>query len=165
VNKNARTVSILAILAVVVLVIVFIARDMLLKRNATFSCGDGPRRSIDLRDFTTRYSGYSIELEASVADQGKLSTKINPVQLQQLTEATQNAREFRQYIVAGFNSCAISASQYVQYGARYQALDAVAREINDLASKPTLSQDDSMNLNGLINRYQELAGSLAGQRN
>jgi len=157
VSRNAKWVVLAVIAAVVVVVVFFIARDIFLGRHAPFDCGDGPRRTIDIRDFTTQYSAYSLELEASVADKARISTKVNPIQLQQLSEAIQNARDFRQYVVAGYNSCAVTKAQYAQYGARFQALDNLAREINQLTASPSSSQGEMAKLGALISQYGQLA--------
>jgi hypothetical protein len=160
-TKNAKLVSFAAIGALILIVIIFLGRDVFLRIfHPTFDCGDGPRRTIDIRDFTTQYSAYAVELEATVADKGKISTKVNPVQLQQLSEAMQNAREFRKYVVAGYNSCAVTKAQYSQYGARFQALDILAREINELTGRPSLSQEERAKLAGLISQYGELTRKL-----
>lgn len=156
-SRNAKWVVLAVIAAVVVVVVFFIARDIFLGRHAPFDCGDGPRRTIDIRDFTTQYSAYSLELEASVADKARISTKVNPIQLQQLSEAIQNARDFRQYVVAGYNSCAVTKAQYAQYGARFQALDNLAREINQLTASPSSSQGEMAKLGALISQYGQLA--------
>ncbi len=160
-TKNAKTVSLVVIAAAVVIASALIARDLLLRRHGVFDCGDGPRRTIDIRDFATEYSAYSVELEASIADKVKVSTKLSPVQLQHLSEAMQSANEFRKYVVAGYNSCAITKVQYTQDGERFQAMDGVAREINGLLAKPSLSQEESSSLAGLIDEY----GKLAAQAN
>ncbi len=159
-TRNAKVVWLAAIGALILVVITVIVRDVLLRRHGTFDCGDGPRRTIDIRDFATQYSAYSVELEASVAETAKISTKLNPVQLQQLSEAMQNAREFRQYVVAGYNSCAVTKVQYGRYGARFQALDNLAREINELTGKPSLSQEETAKVAPLISQYGELARKL-----
>lgn len=161
VNKNAKIVSIAAMAVFVVIIVIFVGRDLLLRRQKCFDCDDGKRCAIDIRDFTTKYSAYSVELEASIADKAEISTKLNPVQLQQLSEATQNARDFRQYVVAGYNSCAVTKEQYSQYGARFQALDNLARAINGLAGKSSVSPDESARLATLIAEYRELAHKLA----
>jgi hypothetical protein len=158
-TKNAKVVYLASGGAAVVLGLVLIGRDIFLKGHS-LNCEDGRRLTIDIRDFTTQYSAYSIELEASISDKGKLSTKLNPVQLQQLSEATQNAREFRKYVVAGYNSCALSRAQYGQYGARFQALDTLASEINELASESSLPPAEVTRLAGLIKQYGELVRSL-----
>jgi len=160
VNKNAKVVSLAAIAAIILVIAILVGRDLLLRRQKCFDCGDGQRCSIDVRDFTTKYSAYSLELEASVADKAKISTKLNPVQLQQLSEAMQSARDFRHYVVAGYNSCAVSKAQYNQFGARFQALDNLAREINALAERSSLSADESAKLAALIGQYGDLAHKL-----
>ncbi|HMH05530.1 MAG TPA: hypothetical protein VK579_02500, partial [Terriglobales bacterium] len=86
-TKNAKTISLAAIAAVMVIVVIVVGRDMFVGRQHEFNCEDGPRRAIDIRDFATRYSAYSLELEAAVKDNAKVSTKVAPVQLQQLSEA------------------------------------------------------------------------------
>ncbi len=158
-TKSAKVVS-LAVVgagAAALIVLVLGRRDMLLRLHGTFDCGDGPRRTIDIRDFATEYSAYSVELEASIADKVKVSTKLSPVQLQHLSEAMQSANEFRKYVVAGYNSCAITKVQYTQDGERFQAMESVAREINGLLAKPFLSQQESSSLAGLIDEYIKLA--------
>jgi hypothetical protein len=157
VTKNAKTVSLVVIVAGVVLGTVFIARDLVLRRHGVFDCGDGPRRTIDLRDFATEYSAYSLELEASMPNKAKISAKLSPVQLQQVSEAMQSADEFRKYVVAGYNSCAITKVQYAQDGERFQAMDGVARQINRLLAKPSPSEQESSSLAGLIDEYGRLA--------
>lgn len=166
-TKNTRTISLAVLSAGLVIVVIVVARDMLLRRQSAFECGDGPRRMIDMRDFTTKYSGYSVELEANVQDKARVSTKVAPVQLQQLTEALQNAQEFRKFVVAGYNSCGITKVQYSEYGARFQALDALAREINQLTGSPTRSLEQDKNLASLILQFSELArkaGAETGQQ-
>jgi len=98
VTKNTKVISLAAIAAALIIVVLVMSRDMFLRRPQEFQCEDGPRRTIDMRDFATRYSGYSVELEANVQDKAKVSTKVAPVQLQQLTEALQNTQEFRKFV-------------------------------------------------------------------
>jgi hypothetical protein len=167
VTKNTKTISLAVIAAALLIVVIVVSRDTLLRRAHEFECGDGPRRTIDIRDFTTKYSGYSVELEANVQDKAKVSTKVAPVQLQQLTEALQNAQEFRKFVVAGYNSCGITKAQYSEYGARFQALDALAREINQLTSRPSSSPEENKNLASLIMQFAELAkkaGTVTGEQ-
>ena len=166
-TKNTKVISLAAIAAALIIVVLVMSRDMFLRRPQEFQCEDGPRRTIDMRDFATRYSGYSVELEANVQDKAKVSTKVAPVQLQQLTEALQNTQEFRKFVVAGYNSCGITKAQYSEYGARFQALDALAREINQLTASPSLSAEQSKNLTTLIAQFAELAqkaGTETGQQ-
>lgn len=165
-TKNTKAISLAVLGATLVIVVIVVSRDMMLRRPHEFECGDGPRRSIDMRDFATKYSGYSVELEANVQDKAKVSTKVAPVQLQQLTDALQNAQEFRKFVVAGYNSCGITKAQYSEYGARFQALDALAREINQLTASPMRSPEQDKNLASLIVQFAKLArkaGAETGQ--
>jgi len=98
-----------------------------------------------------------VELEASVQDKAKVSTKVTPAQLQQLTEALQNTQEFRKFVVARYNSCGITKAQYSEYGAWFQALDEMAREINQLTESPSFSAEQSKGLASLIVQFAELA--------
>jgi hypothetical protein len=156
-TKNAKTISLAAIAAVMIVVLIIAGRDVYLRRQPELNCGDGPRRLIDLRDFAIQNSGYSLELEANIKDKGKISTKLAPVQLQQLSEAMQNAQEFRKFVVAGYNSCAVTRAQYSQYGSRFQVLDNLAREINQLSGSHSLSPEQNKNLTSLISEYTQLA--------
>lgn len=158
-SKNARLTIIVAIAAALVLAVALLVTNVLFKRGETIDCGnDDIRRTIDLRDFTTRYWAYSIEFEASIVDKGKLASKLEPKQLQQLSEAMQQGREFRQFVVAGYNACAISKAQYGDYGAKFQALDGIARQIDKF-----ISQDagDKTRLEELVRQYISLSQGLA----
>ena len=162
-TKNAKTVAVLAIGAIVVLAVLFVARDLWLRSQPMVHCADGSHPTIDMREFTTQYWAYSVKLEATVANKGKVSTELDPKTLAQVSEALQEANEFRKYVVAGYNSCAITAVQYAQLGERFRALDSVAREINSLISQPSLSPDESKKLAGLIGQYGELARQRGSQ--
>jgi hypothetical protein len=156
-TKNTKIISLATIAAVVAIVVIMVGRDMFIGQPHEFTCEDGPRRAIDIRDFATRYSAYSLELEATVKDKAKVSTKLAPIQLQQMSEALQNGQEFRKYVVAGYNSCAITKRQYGQYGTKFQALDNLAREINQLADSSSLSPEEGKTVATLITQYAELA--------
>jgi hypothetical protein len=146
--------------AALLVILVVVWRDVYLQRPETFDCDDGPRRKIDVRDFTTQYSAYSVELEVSVGDKAKISAKLTPQQLQQISDALQSAREFRKSVVVGYDSCAINKAQYAQLLTRFQALDGLAREIDALAAKPSLAQEEKTKLAALIGQYGDLAGKL-----
>jgi hypothetical protein len=162
-TKNAKTVSIVAIVAVFFVILACVAWAIIRGIPKTHTCSDGPRQTIDIRDFVTTYSAYSVELEANMGDKAKFSGKVSPVQLQQLSESVQSANEFRKYVVAGYNSCAIANAQYARYGARFQALDSLSRQINDLSAKPELSSGEKTQIANLIQKYGELAGKLGAE--
>jgi len=150
-NKNTRITAMALIAVFLLIAAVLIARDFIEKRGETLDCGKGDmRRAIDLRDFTTRYWAYSVEFEASIVNRGKLATRLEPLQLQQLSEAMQQGREFRQFVVAGYNGCAITKTQYADYGTQFQVLDGLAQQISTLAAQPSV---DSARLAELVHQY------------
>jgi hypothetical protein len=159
-SKNQKIAAIAVVLAAIVIVALWMGRDIFLRTPREITCDDGRRRIIDIRDFTTTYWAYSVEFEARIKDQAKVSGKLEPRQLQQLTEALQQANEFRKFIVAGYNACAVSKAQYLQYGAKFNALDAVSRQIDSLVKLPTMTDADRTRLNDLVRRYIELSGEL-----
>jgi hypothetical protein len=159
-SKNSNTIWLVLIGAVVLLVIIWVGRDLFLSRSSNVECEDGPRRTIDIRDFITQYSAYSVELEGAVSDK-KLTAKLNPVQLQQLSESLQHANEFRKYLVAGYNACVVSKKQYTEYGATFQAMDSLSRQINTALSKPEVSAQEKTELGNLVKQYINLSQQLA----
>ena len=152
-TKNVKTVILFGIVSVVVLAGLWLVRDLVLKKSNEINCDDGPRRTIDIRDFTMQYWAYSVEFEASIGEKTKSSGKLTPSQVQQLSESLQQATEFRKFLVAGFNACAISKAQYAEYGVKFQALDALSRQIDSLAGQSTLSDSDRTRLSELVQRF------------
>lgn len=160
-NKNAKTVAIAGIVGLAVLLGLWVARDLLLGTPGEIKCDDGARRTIDIRDFTTRYWAYSVEFEASLQNAGKLQGKLAPQRLQELSAAQQQANEFRKFVVAGFNSCALGKAQYAEFGVRFQALDSVARQIDGVLGRATLGEAERKLLDDLATQYTKLAQQLA----
>jgi len=163
VTKNTRTVLGWTTAAAVVVTLIFVGRDLYLRRHPVVNCPDSSHPTIDIRDFTTQHWAYSVKLEASIADKAKISTQLDPKVLTQMSEAFEEARELRKYVVAGYNNCAITQAQYAQFGPRFLALDKLAGEINTLLAKPSLSQEESTKLAGLIGQYGDLAKQLGSQ--
>jgi hypothetical protein len=159
-SRNQKAVWLAGIGAVVLLVIIWRGYDFFRSMPTVVDCGDGPRTTIDIRDFITQYSAYSVELEAAVHDK-KISAKLNPIQLQQFSESLQHASEFRKYLVAGYNACAVSKNQYSQYGATFQALDSLSRQINTIVSEPELNGRERAGLANLVKQYINLSQQLA----
>lgn len=162
-TKNSKTVAIFAIAAALVAILIFVASNVWSHRQTIVTCPDSPHPTIDIRDFTTQYWAYSAKLEVSIADKAKGSAQLDPKVLEQVSQALQETREFRKYVVAGYNSCAITQAQYGQLETRFRALDALAREINTLLSKPALSQEETTKVAGLIGQYGDLARQLGSQ--
>ena len=162
-TKDEGKVWIYVIAAVVAAFAIFEAVDIWKSKPQHVDCGDGPRLTIDVRQFSTQYSAYSIELEASIEKRGSLSAKFTPVQLTQLTESMQTGNEFRKAVVNGYNACAITKVQYAQMVPKFQALDGLAREINALIAQSTLTPDEQNNLSGLIGQYGQLTQKLGSE--
>jgi hypothetical protein len=159
-GANTRVVVVAMAALVLILVAAGVFWDLWNRRQRPIDCGDGQRYAIDARQFDTRYFTYSLELEASVKGSDKILVKLDPVQLQKLSEGMESANEFRKYVVAGFNSCAVTKVEYGQWGARFQALDNLAREINELATKPSRSTQESATLTTLVNEFADQARKL-----
>jgi hypothetical protein len=162
-NKNARIVVVSSLAALVVLAGLWVFRDLFRGASAEIQCDDGARRTIDLREFSTQYWAYAVDFEASIQDVTKVSGKLEPRQLQELNAAQQQANEYRKYVVAGFNSCAISKAQYLEQVTRFQALDSVARQIDGLLDRSALDPAGRKSLAELVERYTAMAQGLAGE--
>ena len=158
-STNSKIIWLASIGAVVFVAIVWIGSNLYLYRSRDLECEDGPRKTIDIRDFLTQYSAYSVQLEAAVNDK-KLSAKLDPVQLQQLSESLQHANEFRKFLVAGYNACAVSKKQYTEYGMTFQAMDNLSRQINTSSAKPELNSQESATLANLVKQYVNLTRQL-----
>ncbi|MES1998197.1 MAG: hypothetical protein V4446_02680 [Pseudomonadota bacterium] len=149
---------IVVVAAALLIVGTWLTYDVFLKRGQEVDCGNGDiRHQIDLRDFTTDYWVYAAAFELSLADKGKLAARLDPKQLQALSEGMQQGKEFRKFVVAGYNSCAIGKMQYAEYGARFQALDSLARQIDSLAGQ---QPPDQARLAELVRQYITLSQSL-----
>ncbi len=145
-----------AMAALVVLALIF--ADLYRASSKTIECDDGKRRTIDVRDFVTRNAAYSVELEAAVGAK-RLVGKLEPVALRELSASLQQARQFHQFVVAGYNACAISKQQYAEYGARYQAMDSLARQISAFAGRE-LSAAEAEKLPVLVDELARMARKL-----
>lgn len=162
-TQNSKTVTTVAVVALLLALVLYVGRDLLLSRGRVVHCADGSHPTIDMRDFATQYWAYSAKLEANVADKVKVSTELDPKVLAQVSQGLQAAREFRKYVVAGYNSCAITQAQYAQFGTRFYALESLAQEIDALISKPSLSQEEKARVASLVGQYGDLARKLGSQ--
>lgn len=150
-TKNTRIVSVAGIFAAVVIVLVLIYVHQ--RAPKTIQCDDGPRLTINVDDFNNKYWAYSYQFEVNLIDRLKVSAKIQPVQLQKLSEALQQTAEFRKYLVAGYNSCALPKHRFEEYGIRFQTLDEISRELDPLLSREKLSDAEAEQLRKLIAEY------------
>jgi len=140
----------------VMLVGLWLGYDLLRARGQRVECPDGVRRTIDVRDFATQYVGYGVTFEATLKGKIKLAGQVDPQVLQRLSEAVQQSNEFRKYVVHGYNACAVTRAQYAQYGARFQALGDLGRQIDTLTGQSQFRPGDEERLTVLVNQYIEL---------
>jgi hypothetical protein len=159
ITRHVKAVLIALIAAALVIAAMFILGRR--HQARVVSCSDGPRQTIDMSDFETRYSGYSLQFQASIQDAGKFEGKISPIQLQQISDSLQSANEFRKLLVAGYDSCAVSSTQYSQYATRYQALDGLARQIVFLADHAQISAKEKTKLAEMTEQYIESSRDFA----
>jgi hypothetical protein len=158
--KSSITPLVVSAALILILIALVVFWDLWNRHPRSIDCGDGKRYRIDTRQFDTQYFAYSMQLEATVNDKSKISVKLNPNQVEKLSEAMQSANEFRKYVVAGFNSCGINKDQYGQLGKKFQALDNLAREINVLATQPARSEESGAKLASLVDEYADLVRKL-----
>jgi hypothetical protein len=107
-----------------------------------------------------QYSQWSLNFEAEAQGKGKIAAKLEPVHAQQLSDAAQQAAEFRKYVVAGYNACAITKNQYARLGTRFQALGMLERRIAQVTGKSALTSADKNQLQALVAEYVEITRSL-----
>ncbi len=157
-NNNIKTMALVLVGAALMAILAFYFKDNL---AAAVQCGDGMRNPVNIDNFTTKYWANSAEFEASIAEKGKLSEKLNPTQLKAVTDALQQANKFRKVVVAGSNSCAITKLQYAKFGSRFQQLDNLSRQINSLAAVPNPTDSDKAGLTQLIDEYVAFSQQLA----
>jgi hypothetical protein len=160
-TKNSKVVWLVVIACVMILLVALLVRDFHLSGGIT-DCGDsqGPRPKIDLRRFETDYTGYSVSLEAELIGKGKFAGRIEPAALQKLSESIQTGREFRKALVAGYNACGLTRPAFQSAVLRFQTLDGLAREIEVLAGRPSLSEPERAALAMLVQRYSEITQKL-----
>lgn len=160
-GKGQSKIVIAVLAAAVLIVFAYLGRDLYLKRSDAITCDDGPRRTIDLRSFTNDYWAYSMEFEVALTKEKKLTARLDPKQLQQLSESLQQAMEFRKYVVAGYNSCAISKKEYGEFGSRFYALDGLSKQITALTQKTELTPEEQKRLTTLVDQYASMARGLS----
>jgi hypothetical protein len=157
-----KTVGLASLVLIFALAGMWFLRDRHLTDSPPSACGDpeGPRPKIDLRQFETNYIGYSISLEGEITGRGKLSGKIEPAALQKLSDSLQSGQEFRKALVAGYNSCAVTRFAYQAAVLRFQSLDGIARRIDTLFNKASLTPEEERTLAMLVDEYSSISQHL-----
>jgi hypothetical protein len=160
VSANARSITIVVILAVTVLLLVWMSHPTPTTALAEIQCNDGPRRLIDATQFATQFWAYSIKLEGSLGAKGSAALALKPKQLQQLSEAMQQGNEFRKWLVNSYNACALPNAQYAAYGLSFEGMDNAARNIQEVLDKGVSTDVERASLAGLVKTYLQLAQGL-----
>ena len=156
-----KTLVLAALGTIAFLAVLYVGYDVYQGRAQSIDWDDGRRLTIDLRRFGVQYSEYSVALEVTGgvnALSGKV--KLDPVQLQQLSESRQRALDFQKYVVAGYNACAISKAKFQEYVPRFEALDGLARQISEITAKPDANAAAQSQLALLVKQYVELSKDL-----
>lgn len=157
-NNNTKTVALVVAGGALMAILSFYFKDNL---APAVQCADGMRNPVNIDKFTTKYWANSAGFEASIAEKGKLSGKLNPAQLKAVTDALQQANKFRKVLVVRSNSCAITKLQYAEFGSRFQQLDSLSRRIDSLAAVPNPTDSDKIGLTQLIDEYVAFSQQLA----
>jgi len=161
-NNNSKTVALIIVGGALMALLAFYFKDNL---APAVQCADGMRNPVNIDNFTTKYWANSAVFEASIAEKGKLSGKLNPTQLKALSDALQQANTFRKVVVARSNSCAITKLQYAEFGSRFQQLDSLSRRIDSLAAVPNPTDSDKAGLTRLIDEYVAFSQKLTKNSN
>jgi hypothetical protein len=140
--KSTLKIVLMIVMSVTLLGVAYLAYDYWKGRPRTIHCEDGERQTIDFRDLQLNYSGNKIFLEVEVINKLKLRPEIDPEVLQTAYESSQNWDQFLKGLVASFNSCAISKADYAKILQRYQAVEAISKNLSQLKAglKVTLYQ-------------------------
>jgi hypothetical protein len=76
-NKTTGMVLVVIILVIGTLLVVWMYRPRRTEALGTINCSDGPRLLVDAGKFDTQYWAYSIKLEGTLNDKGKLRPRLS----------------------------------------------------------------------------------------
>lgn len=122
-------------------------------------CADGARRTIDLADFRSPDWAYRGAIELKSRDRA-LSARLDPVLLATLSESAQKARDWRLFLVASYNSCAVSKADYLRLVGRHEEISTLERAIDERLRATASHPADTAELERLIDRYHQVTSSL-----
>lgn len=154
-----RTVLIIVV-SFTLLAVAYLALDYWKNRPRSIDCDDGERQTIDYRDLQIKYSGNKISIEIEVLDKLKLRPEIDPKVLQSAYESTQNWDQFLKGLVVGYNSCAISKTDYAVILQRYKIMEETSKNLSQLLRKSPLTQQDLETAKRLIQQYSSTSQEL-----
>jgi hypothetical protein len=84
-NKNTKTVLVVTIVVFARLALACFAKEYIAGRQDKPDCGgsEGTHYSIDMRNFATKYTSYTVALEGELKDTAQFSVKLGESQFQQ----------------------------------------------------------------------------------
>jgi hypothetical protein len=152
-DRNQKTVFLGGLLTVILLALgsyIFFR----LKSTDVVHCPDGTTHpKMDAAGFATEYTGYSAKLQAKLNEKGDFSAELGTQKLQEMSEAMQQARLHMQSLAEGYNACAVDPSEFNDARNRYQRMEDIARQINEISSHIPLKTEDEVRLKQLIDEY------------
>ena len=152
-DRNSKTVMLAALGTVILLVLVGCVYAYW-RETMVVRCSDGtthPR--MNTRAFETRYTGYTAKIEAQIEQKGSFDASVGSQKLQEMTDAIQQARLHMQALADGYNACAVDVSEFNDAKNRYQRMEDIAREVNELSSHRPLQNADQDRIRKLVDEY------------
>jgi hypothetical protein len=141
------------------LAILLAAWNLAVHASRRIECADGTRRTIDLADFRSPDWAYRGAIELKSRDR-ELSARLDPVLLSTLSESAQKARDWRLFLVASYNSCAVSKADYLRLSGRNEELATLERAIDERLRAAASRPADAAELEQLIDHYHQVVLSL-----
>lgn len=151
--KSTLKIVLMIIVGVILLGMAYLVYDYLKDHPHTISCEDGERQTVAFGDLQLKYSSNKISLEVQVMNKLKLRPEIDPKVLQTAYESTQNWDQFLKGLIVGFNGCAIGKADYAKILQRYQAVEAISKNLSQLLQKNPLTPQDGETAKRLIEQY------------
>jgi len=152
-DRNQKAVFLGGLLTVILLVLsgyIFVY----FRSTSVVHCPDGTTHpKMDAAGFATEYTGYSVAVQAKLNEKGELTAELGIQKLQEMSEAIQQARLHMQSLADGYNACAVDPSEFNDARNRYQRMEDIARQINEISSHTPLKKEDGPLLKQLIDEY------------
>ena len=127
------------------LAVLYVGWHLAVHASRRVECADGARWTIDLSYFHSPNWAYRGSLELKDRDRG-LKVGLDPVVLATLSESAQMARDARLFLVASYNSCALSKADYARLSARNDELAGLERMIDRHLRVPASHPADAAEL-------------------
>ena len=152
-NRNQKTV-LLALTIATVFVIILALAFTVWKNTQTVHCDDGSSHpKINAEQFATAYSGYSAKLQAKFNEKSEFGGEIGTQKLQEMSESIQQARLNMQALASGYDACTVTTTEFNSSRDRFQRMEELAREINDIGSHVPLTVSEEARVKQLVQEY------------